>query len=371
MTIINFLFPDNIWPWGLFLFISCFVLLFFFIKNNIFKEKIREELTHKLNKAGTPSAGGMVFMSSLLVIANLVQHQLLLAYSELLFIILLVIFRKKVFLYFSIVVCSCVIFLAVNFRALSLFFSDSFLMVNITVFLALVLGFLDDIKKNLNRQGFSAKNSFLTYGLIGMIPAIFCYKTQLDFLQILSYKIHLGIFFIPVAVVIFIATLSGTNLTDGINGGLGLPTVIISIFFLLYILKSTFIGGFYPVPIYETTLAMYSILLFITLIPFLFFNLRGKVFMGNSGSLSIGALICSMALLAKIEVFLPIFGILFVIEVGSVLVQTYFFKKYGRRVLLFSPIHHHFELLGWSTTKIVCLMTGISVLGCGFSLFFV
>ena len=366
---LSFLFSANILYLCIFNSILTFVFLYFFIKSGAFRERIREELQHKITVSGTPTSGGFVFFGVFL--ANLsiyFKHFSLTLFQTILFAFLFF-FRKHIakieslnkktifICVFGLLICIFVLLKYTNFAY------DKFYILYLTIFCAVIFGFLDDLRKTVDGIGFSSRFAFISYGLIGAIPVLYNVLNNMTFLQIFAYKLPLGYFYPFFALFLFIGTLSGSNFTDGINGGLGLPTIGINAFFIAHFLRATFFSCNYVLPIYDNTTTLFAINCISILLPFLFFNLRGKIFMGDSGSLGIGALIASIALLNKTEVLLPIYGILFVIEVLSVILQTYFFKRHKRRIFLFSPIHHHFELLGWSGNRIITYMTGVTLIG--------
>jgi len=169
--------------------------------------------------------------------------------------------------------------------------------------------------------------------------------------------IPLGWMYVPFVIIILVGTSNGVNLTDGLDGlAAGASVVSIAAFTALA---------------YVVSRADWSSYLFVTYIPeaseltvfgaallgagmgFLWFNAHpAEVFMGDTGSLALGGVLGAMAILTKQELLLPIVGGLFVIETLSVIIQVGSFKMRGKRVFRMAPIHHHFELLGWSETKV-------------------
>ena len=147
------------------------------------------------------------------------------------------------------------------------------------------------------------------------------------------------------AVLAVVGCANAVNLTDGVDGlaaGTVLPPLIV-----LSILTGN-----------GTAAVVLG-----ALVVFLFFNLHpAKVFMGDTGSLALGALLAALAIDAHVVLFLPLLGIVFVIEALSVIVQVVSFKLTGTRVLKMSPLHHHFELSGWSERKITMIFSAVSVL---------
>ena len=140
-----------------------------------------------------------------------------------------------------------------------------------------------------------------------------------------------------------IGTTNAVNLTDGLDGLASGAMAVASL-------------GFAAVCLYfnKANLAIYSFACFGACLAFLKFNYHpAKVFMGDTGSLALGGVLAGLGILTKTELLLIILGGLFVIETLSVIIQVTSFKTTGKRVFLMSPIHHHFELKGWSETRVV------------------
>jgi phospho-N-acetylmuramoyl-pentapeptide-transferase len=162
--------------------------------------------------------------------------------------------------------------------------------------------------------------------------------------------------FLPVFIYLVVAgTTSAVNLTDGLDG---LAAGCASIVFLAYI-GITFISGG------ERDLTMLAACLVGACIAFLWFNsFPASVFMGDTGSLGLGGAIAGLAVMTNTDVLLILLGGIFVVEALSVLIQVFWFQTTRKRVFLMAPIHHHFELQGWSETKII-LRFWIVAAACG------
>jgi phospho-N-acetylmuramoyl-pentapeptide-transferase len=162
-------------------------------------------------------------------------------------------------------------------------------------------------------------------------------------LRTIDYTVDLGIFY-PVLIYLVVAgTTSGVNLTDGLDGLAAGASAIV----LLAYIGITFITGL-------TDLTLLSSCLVGACVGFLWFNsFPASVFMGDTGSLGLGGAIAGLAVMTKTEELLIVLGGLFVIEALSVAIQVLAFKSFRRRVFLMAPIHHHFELMAWSETKII------------------
>ncbi len=162
------------------------------------------------------------------------------------------------------------------------------------------------------------------------------------------------IFASVISVFAIIGTVNGVNLTDGLDGLASSVTAVVAVFFLYASMVTS--GGIEPV-----CAAVLGALL-----GFLLFNVHpAKVFMGDTGSLALGGFVAGAAYALKMPLFIIIVGIIYLIEVLSVMIQvTYFKKTGGKRIFRMTPIHHHFELGGWSETRIVAVFTIITVLAC-------
>ncbi len=154
--------------------------------------------------------------------------------------------------------------------------------------------------------------------------------------------------------VIIIGTVNGVNFTDGLDGLASSVTAVVAVFFCYASMVSY--GGIEPI-----CAAVLGALL-----GFLLFNVHpAKVFMGDTGSLALGGFVAGAAYALQMPVFIAIVGLIYLVEVMSVIIQvTYFKKTGGKRIFRMAPIHHHFELGGWSETRIVAVFTIITVLLC-------
>lgn len=164
----------------------------------------------------------------------------------------------------------------------------------------------------------------------------------------------LGLLKYPALFVITLATVNGTNFTDGVDGLCGQVTAVIAAFLtgMCFLLK----GGLMP-----TSAAMCGALL-----GYLFYNVYpGRVMMGDTGSLAIGGYVVGVSYILRMPLFIPLFGIIYAAEVLSVVLQVGGFKlTHGKRIFRMAPIHHHFELGGWSETRVVYVFTLVTIFGC-------
>jgi len=259
-------------------------------------------------KAGTPTMGGIVFLLSLLLI-------LLFGAEKTPFLIL----------------------------ALGITLSSA------------LLGFLDDFRKVVRRTslGLKAREKLMgqfVFSLVFYLVLIFYgHSTTVD-IPFSTIQLDLGLTY-PFLIFIMIAAASNAvNLTDGIDGLAGGTSIIA---FLAFLFLASLEG--------MQDIALFCGTMIGAIFGFLIFNLHpAKVFMGDVGSLSLGAALAAAAILTKAELYLIIIGGVFVLEALSVIVQVISYRLTGKRVLLMAPLHHHFEMKGWSEWQVV---TGFWALG--------
>ena len=165
---------------------------------------------------------------------------------------------------------------------------------------------------------------------------------------------HLGILYIPILFVVVLGTVNGANFTDGLDGLASSVTVLVATFFTVVAIGTK--SGIEPI-----TCAVVGALL-----GFLLFNVYpASVFMGDTGSLALGGFVASAAYMLQMPIFIIIVGFIYLIEVLSVMIQvTYFKKTGGKRIFKMAPIHHHFELCGWSETRVVAVFSIITAILC-------
>ena len=229
---------------------------------------------------------------------------------------------------------------------------------NIFVILSLIIligfgtvGFIDDytkIKKH-DYHGISAKFRIVIQLIISCICCYIAYKyinynSKLYFPFSRDLFINLGYLFIPWAMFVTIGSSNAVNLTDGLDGLAVVPTIITSICLLIISYLS----------IDQRELCIFLSALVGSGLGFLWFNSApASVFMGDTGSLSIGAVLGFIAVILKQEFTYAIIGGIFVIETLSVIIQVLYYKKTKKRIFLMAPLHHHFEKKGFSETKVV------------------
>ena len=213
-----------------------------------------------------------------------------------------------------------------------------------------LVGFIDDFKKLVLKNTDGLKPMYKMAGLLVIAVAYTLYLTNVlkigteTYIPILKTYINLPIWlYIPFAIFVLLGTTNAVNLTDGIDG---LATVVTSIILAFL----TVVGIVFNVK----EVVVVGACLTGTCLAFLIFNLHpAKVFMGDTGSLLLGGAIAGIALYLKMPIILVVVALIPVIETISVMLQVTYFKKTGKRIFKMAPIHHHFELSGWSENKVV------------------
>lgn len=288
---------------------------------NNMSEVIREDgPSSHMSKSGTPTMGGLLILSSLLIStifwANL---------------------ENKYILY--------LIFTTMSFA---------------------LIGFLDDYKKlTKNKNGISARKKILLQlivaGIIAYTMLTFMETTQEQQLIIPFFKdvvIDLGIFFIPFVMLVIISTSNAVNLTDGLDGLAIMPVVLVSgaLGIFAYLSGNINFSEYLLIPYIKDSgeITIFIGALVGSGLGFLWFNTYpAQVFMGDVGALSLGAAVGLIAIIVRQEIVLVIMGGIFVIEALSVIIQVLSFKYRKKRVFLMAPFHHHFEQKGWAEPKVV------------------
>ena len=230
-----------------------------------------------------------------------------------------------------------------------------------------LLGFVDDYYKIKlkNSSGINAKIKFLGQLIISLITilALFYYTdhesiSNLYFPFFKNFVLHLGLFFIPFGIFVIIGSSNAVNLTDGLDGLATVPVMLVALSFALicYLVGNTIFSNYLQIQ-YVSNVGELSIFcgsIVGSCLGFLWYNAPpAKIFMGDTGSLSLGGSIASVAIIVKHEIVLAIVGGLFVLETVSVIIQVISFKLTGKRVFMMAPIHHHFEKKGWAESTIV------------------
>ncbi|MGN0331120.1 MAG: phospho-N-acetylmuramoyl-pentapeptide-transferase, partial [Kineothrix sp.] len=217
-----------------------------------------------------------------------------------------------------------------------------------------LIGFLDDYIKVVLRRSMGLRawqkmlGQLLVTGVFAFYMARFAdisLAMKLPFLP--GQYLDLGAMNIPVLFFVVIATVNGANFTDGLDGLASSVTVMIATFFTVVAVGTA--SGIEPI-----TCAVVG-----ALMGFLLFNVYpASVFMGDTGSLALGGFVAAAAYMLQMPLFIPIVALVYALEVVSVIIQVGYFKMTGgRRFFKMAPLHHHFELCGWSETRVVAVFT--------------
>ena len=274
----------------------------------------REELKSHLKKTGTPTMGGLIILAGVLV--------------------------TSLFFIKDNPEIIPILFLTVGFGA---------------------IGFLDDyLKVVLHRSdGLLAWQKMLLQIIVTGIFAYYLINyTEVSLLMQIPFLkgqyLDPGKAALPFMFFVVIGTVNGVNFTDGLDGLASSVTVLVATFFSVVAIGTK--SGIEPV-----TCAVVGALL-----GFLLFNVYpAKVFMGDTGSLALGGFVAASAYMLQMPLFIPIVGFIYMIEVISVIIQIGYFKlSHGKRIFRMAPIHHHFELGGWSETRVVAVFSIITALLC-------
>lgn len=230
----------------------------------------------------------------------------------------------------------------------------------VAVFVAYALvGFIDDfIKIKLHRnEGLNPVQKTLFEIVIAVVVSAYAYTRGLTKVNIpfTNIVVDLKFWYIPLCAFCFIATTNSVNLTDGLDGLAGGVTYVYTLVFGVLLLIQVSKGGIrYPISEEYANVAQFSFCLSGALVGFLFYNTyRAKVFMGDTGSLALGGAVAITAALSGNLLFIPIIGITYVASSISVILQVAYFKlSGGKRIFLMAPLHHHFQHKGYAESKI-------------------
>lgn len=291
-----------------------------FLKRLKFGQYVREDGPRShLKKAGTPTMGGLVILISVVVTSSFYLRD----YPEIL----------------------PVLFATVGFG---------------------LIGFLDDYIKVVMRRSLGLR-AWQKLALQLGVTFVFAYY----YTQRLHYEMQVlvpftgGIaagkyitlpvwLFIPFLFFVMVGTVNGTNFTDGLDGLASSVTLLVAVFFAVVSIGT----GSTAAPVCAAVAG--------ALMGFLVFNVYpASVFMGDTGSLALGGFVASTALLLKMPLYILIVGVIYLVEVLSVILQVSYFKiTHGRRIFKMAPVHHHFEQSGWSETKVVAVFSIVTALFC-------
>ena len=239
-----------------------------------------------------------------------------------------------------------------------------------------VLGAIDDylkIKHN-NSRGISSSMKIIWQIILSLIAIFLLLKygdndhlRNLYFPFFKNLSLHLGLFFIPFALFIIVGSSNAVNLTDGLDGLATVPVMLVALSFTLicYVVGNTLFSEYLKIPyianVGEASIFCGSIVG--SCLGFLWYNAPpAKIFMGDTGSLSLGGSLGAVSIISKHEIVLGIIGGIFVLETVSVIIQVISFKLTGKRVFMMAPLHHHFEKKGWAESTVVIRFWIISII---------
>ena len=224
-----------------------------------------------------------------------------------------------------------------------------------------LIGFLDDYLKVVMKRsdGLYPKQKMALQIVVTAIFAFYLIRfTDVSLAMLIPFTggkyLDIGWLAVPLLFFAVIGTVNGVNFTDGLDGLASSVTVLVATFFTVVAIGTK--SGIEPI-----TCAVVGALL-----GFLLFNVYpASVFMGDTGSLALGGFVASTAYMLQMSIFILIVGLIYLVEVLSVMIQvTYFKKTGGKRIFKMAPIHHHFELCGWSETRVVAVFSIITALLC-------
>ena len=226
------------------------------------------------------------------------------------------------------------------------------------------IGFTDDYLKVVKRRsdGLLPKQKLMLQVAVTVLFAVVMKLSDISLSLRIPFMsgttVDIGIFAYPLILLCVIGTDNGTNFTDGVDGLASSVTAVVAVFFAV---SSWWLGG----GVAPLAAAMTG-----GLLGFLVFNCYpAKIFMGDTGSLALGGFVAGMAYVMQMPLFILIVGLIYLVEVISVIIQVVYFKKTGgKRFFRMAPIHHHFEKGGWSETKVVTVFTIVTILLCAVGL---
>ena len=238
--------------------------------------------------------------------------------------------------------------------------------VSIFVFIGLIfallngaIGFIDDYVKVVKKRnlGLTAKQKLVLQFLAAAIYLFLMYLCKDDTRILIPFAgyVDLGFFYYIIMAVVMVGIVNAVNLTDGIDGLDGSITFFASLFMMLIATVIEYNAN-----------ALFAAAVAGGCLGFLVWNFHpAKCFMGDTGSLFLGGIVCAIAVAMDMQLLLLLIALMYLLEMFSVMLQvTYFKLTHGKRIFKMSPIHHHFEMCGWSEMKIVCVFSAFTAL-CG------
>ena len=296
------------------------IILIPILKNIKASQIINEYLERHRSKKNTPTMGGLIFIISTLLV------------------VLFLIIENKIKITYNFIT---ILFVFISYS---------------------IIGFIDDylIIKRHNNKGLTENQKFFMQTIVAIV---FFYLFLLSgnepflWIHIFNLKINIGFLYGLFILFVLIGGSNAVNLTDGLDGLATGLSIIAFITLGIITLNTYWLEGYYDISIF-------CFILTGSLIGFLVFNKNpAKVFMGDTGSLSLGATLSSIAILTRQEILLILIGIVFVIETISVIIQVSYYKLTKKRIFLMAPLHHHLEYKGLTERKIVKVLWSIGLIG--------
>ena len=220
-----------------------------------------------------------------------------------------------------------------------------------------IVGFLDDyisIKKHRNLGLTEIQKLILQFIIVGayLLSVALAGGTTETVIPFLG-SVYLGFFYYILAAVFIVGMVNAVNFTDGIDGLNTSVTLVVALVFSVIAMLLNRVG-----------LSLYAATIVGAMIGFLFWNANpAKVFMGDTGSLFLGGAVCALAFGVNMPILLILIGIIYIVEILSVVLQVTYFKiSHGKRIFKMAPIHHHFEMCGWNENKICFVFSGVTLL---------
>ena len=235
---------------------------------------------------------------------------------------------------------------------------SSFFLILVTLSYAL-LGFLDDFLKVHfhHNEGLKPYQKIIGQFGLALIVALYIYFSGRTSLNFFGLTFDIGLFIIPLVILVLLATTNSVNLTDGLDGLAGGVSFVYLLIFGIILTLATNVE--------MNNLALVTFSLCGGLLGFLVVNsYPAKIFMGDTGSLALGGFIGTLAVLTGLELILPIMGVMFVLSALSDIIQVLHFKRTKKRVFLMAPLHHHFEQKGVHENRIVVVYIVITTVMC-------
>lgn len=213
------------------------------------------------------------------------------------------------------------------------------------------IGFMDDYIKSRKKRnlGLNSKQKLLLQFAFAFGLVLFYYLKEGSGLRIpiLGIVIDFGWVFVPLVMVAMVGTVNSVNLTDGVDGLAASVTIVFLFFYLVF-------GEWSQMP----EISKFSMALIGSLMGFLLYNrYPAKIFMGDTGSMALGGAVAALALVSRTTLFIPIVGLIYLLEALSVMIQVFWYRRTKKRIFLMAPIHHHYEKKGMSEMKVVAMFT--------------